>query len=100
MSGPFESPSGRGAWSSSATRPLRAADDQIAPRARKVSSVKLVVAGGFGVGKTTFVSAVSEIPPSLRSADLWNTSGRRGGVLLSEVALADEIGGRCTPALR
>jgi hypothetical protein len=28
-----------------------------------IESTKLVVAGGFGVGKTTLVASISEIPP-------------------------------------
>lgn len=34
-----------------------------------ITAVKLLVAGGFGVGKTTLISAISEVPP-LRTEEL------------------------------
>ncbi|QFG21543.1 ATP/GTP-binding protein [Actinomadura sp. WMMB 499] len=42
-----------------------------AGRAIARTSVKIVVAGGFGVGKTTLVEAISEIPPV--NTEAWMT---------------------------
>ena len=42
--------------------------------ADQVSAVKIVVAGGFGVGKTTFIGAVSEVKPLTTEAAMTSVS--------------------------
>ena len=53
-----------------------------------------VPAGGYA-DVTIRADGTSPLPPDLRFD--YETAPRRGGVLVTEIALADEIGPRCTP---
>ena len=48
----------------------------------RITSAKIVVAGGFGVGKTTMVGAVSEIPPV--NTEAWMTQAAKSVDRLGE----------------
>ncbi len=77
---------------------IRRRDDAPAEPAtrRAVSSVKLVVAGGFGAGKTTFVGSISEIPPLRTEAAMTQVAAgvdaRRGAATKTTTTVAMDFG--------
>jgi len=73
--------------------PSRPAPADWKPRIR---AVKFVVAGGFGAGKTTFVGALSEIPPLRTEAAMTSVGAhvddRRGSAAKTTTTVAMDFG--------
>lgn len=62
----------------------------------RITSVKFVVSGGFGAGKTTFVSSISEVPPLRTEAAMTSVAtrvdDRKGSDAKSTTTVAMDFG--------
>ena len=65
------------------------------PRGR-ITSVKFVVSGGFGAGKTTFVASISEVPPLRTEAAMTSVAtdvdARKGSAAKTTTTVAMDFG--------
>ncbi len=63
---------------------------------RHVTSVKFAVSGGFGAGKTTFVGAISEVPPLRTEAAMTQVASgldaRKGSASKTTTTVAMDFG--------
>ncbi len=61
-----------------------------------ITSVKFVVSGGFGAGKTTFVGAISEVPPLRTEAAMTQVAAdldaRKGSAAKTTTTVAMDFG--------
>lgn len=66
------------------------------PPTAHVTSVKFVVSGGFGAGKTTFVGAISEVPPLRTEAAMTSVAAavdtRKGSLAKTTTTVAMDFG--------
>jgi uncharacterized protein len=63
---------------------------------RRITSVKFVVSGGFGAGKTTFVGSISEVPPLRTEAAMTSVAAdvdrRKGADAKTTTTVAMDFG--------
>jgi signal recognition particle receptor subunit beta len=72
------------------------ADDAAVEARKHITSVKFVVSGGFGAGKTTFVGSISEVPPLRTEAAMTSVGtdvdARKGSLAKTTTTVAMDFG--------